>query len=231
MKTASKIVWVIFDSIFLIIFNFVFFIVTSNTDWFPDGRIDTTWLNYGCVHFAYLLLLLSPLFTPRNVAKDTMPSTVVTVLRFWWVELIVACVLIAWQIPFLYNICVQMVLIAWFVARICIIALANMDTAQKVERHEKELQYVKIAEAQLRFLLSSISEKKTSKTVETLYDYIRTSPLRSNVDVYALEQQILERVSLLTSLKTNEQIVAVANETLILAKQRNQQLLIFNKSL
>lgn len=231
MKTVSRIIWVILDSLFLIVFNVCFFILTANTEWFPDRRTDTIWLNYGCIHFAYLLLLLSPLFSPRNVAKDTMPSTIAVVLRFWWIELIVGCVLIGVQIPFVYNVIAQVLLCALYIGRICIIALTNQDTSEKVARHEQELQYVKISEAQLRCLLSSISDKATLRKVEQVYDYIRTSPLRSHPQVYGIEQQVINKVSLLSTLSDNEQIVSLADEIMHLAKQRNQQLLILQKNL
>lgn len=231
MKAASKIIWIILNSLFLIVFNVCFFILTANIDWFPDGRTDVIWLNYGCIHFAYLLLLLSPLFSPRNVAKDTLPSTIAVVLRFWWVELIVGSVLIAVQIPFLYNVMVQVLLVALYIGRICIMALANQDTAEKVARHEKELQYVKISESQLRCLLSSISDKTTYRKVEHTYDYIRTSPVRSHPQVYGIEQQVINKVSVLSTLSDNNQIASLSDEIMQLAKQRNQQLLILQKNL
>ena len=231
MKAASKIIWVILDSLFLIVFNVCFFVLTTNKEWFPDGRTNVIWLNYGCIHFAYLLLLLSPLLSPRNVAKDTLPSTIMVVFRFWWIELIAGCVLIGIQIPFMYNVIVQVLLCSIYIGRICIMALANQDTSEKVARHEQELQYVKISEAQLRYMLSSISDKATLRKVEQVYDYIRTSPLRSHPQVHSIEQQVIDKVSMLSMLDDKEQIASLADEIMRLAKQRNQQLLILQEKL
>lgn len=231
MKASSKITWIIIESLFLIVFNICFFLATANEEWFSDGRTNVIWLNYGCVHFAYLSLLLSPLFIHKNVAADVVPSTVAVVFRFVWIELFVSCVLIAVQLPLAYNMVIQTILIAAYITRFCILFLVNQNTSEHIARHEQELEYVKTAEAQLRFFLSSISDKQTVRHVEQLYDYIRTSPLRSCSQVQAIEQQILAKVSVLTATDDAKQITSLSVEILRLAKLRNQQLLILNKKL
>lgn len=231
MKTSTKLIWVGLSVIFLIAFNAVFFVVTGDVNVFPEGRIITTWINYACIHLAYAFLLLTPLFYPRNVAKDVaMPIWSLTIL-FWWFELVLSAVFIFVEIPYLYNVLLQIICFCAFLGRLLILILVNRNTAEKAERHESELQYVKTAEAQLKNILLNIQDKATYKQVENLYDYIRTSPLKSCNEVKLLEQNILAQITNLTCQENPELIVLLSKQILKTAQQRNQQLLIKNKKL
>jgi hypothetical protein len=229
MKTGTKLIWLILSAMFLIAFNVAFYIITGDTNILPHGRVTSTWINYGCIHLAYAFLLLTPLLYPKNVAKDVaMPVWSLTIL-FWWFELILSTIFVFVEIPYLYNILLQVICFCAFGVRLCILVLVNRNTAEKVARHEAELQYVKIAEAQLKMMLSTIQDKNTYKQVEKTYDYIRTSPLRSCAEeAYLIERSVLAQISNLVVQDNNEQIILLANHILKLAQQRNQQLLIHN---
>ena len=231
MKTGTKLIWLILSAMFLIAFNVAFYIITGDTNILPHGRVTSTWINYGCIHLAYAFLLLTPLLYPKNVAKDVaMPVWSLTIL-FWWFELILSTIFVFVEIPYLYNILLQVICFCAFGVRLCILVLVNRNTAEKVARHEAELQYVKIAEAQLKMMLSTIQDKNTYKQVEKTYDYIRTSPLRSCAEAHLIERSVLAQISNLVVQDNNEQIISLANHILKLAQQRNQQLLIRNKTL
>ena len=232
MKTRTRTIWIALDSVFLIVYNVCFFLLTENTSWFPNGRTAAMWVNYGCLHFAYLFLILSTFLILHNVVKETVaPATISVFLRFFGIELVVAGVLIGLMVPLVYTIVIQTIIIAFYVARICIMLLADTDTAEKEQRHEQELLYVKTAEAQLRPFLMSLTDKSTIRKVEQTYDYIRTSPVRSCRQVHLLELQILDKICLLVNMADNGQIGQISDEILKLAKKRNQQLLILNKKL
>lgn len=232
MKTRTRTIWIALGSVFLIVYNVCFFLLTENTNWFPNGRTAAMWVNYGCLHFAYLFLILSPFLIPHNVVKETVaPATISVFLRFFGIELVVAGVLTGLNVPLVYTIVIQTIIIAFYVARICIMLLADTDTAEKEQRHEQELLYVKTAEAQLRPFLMSLTDKSTIRKVEQTYDYIRTSPVRSCRQVQLLELQILDKICLLVNMADNGQIGQISDEILKLAKKRNQQLLILNKKL
>lgn len=129
------------------------------------------------------------------------------------------------------GIIVQTTLFAAFIIVLVILIAVNRDTQEKQERHERELQYVKVVEAQLRLKLNELNDKTTARKVEQLYDYVRTSPLKSCEELQGIESRILNNVRNIVSETDNEAICAQAEETLRLAQQRNRELSLKNNTL
>lgn len=231
MKAKQLTLFILLGSIFLIVFNVCFFLLTNQTNLFPDGRIDTVWVNYGCIHAAYILLLLTPLLLPRDARKDVEMPVFTLTLSFWWFELILSSVLIFYAIPLVYNIIIQVICWGGALTRLFILMLVNNDTAEKQQRHANELLYVKTGEGLLKTMLNSIDDKSTYRQVEKVYDFIRTSPLKSTAEMQSIELQILQRIQVLTTTTDGTDIAKLCGEIMKLAQQRNLKLLINNKSL
>ena len=133
--------------------------------------------------------------------------------------------------PNKFGIISQTIIFGLFIVVLVIVRAVDKDTEEQELRREHELQYVKTAEAQLKFKLAEITEKNTARKVEQLYDYIRTSPLKSHNSVRDIENTILNKVLSIVSENDNETIFTQAEETLRLAEQRNKMLLINNNKL
>ena len=81
---GTTIIKAILCSIFLIFFNLLFFILcgTENN--------SSTWISYGFIHVAYLLLLITPLFNKENKGKAILSMTLFTIsLFYFFIELMV----------------------------------------------------------------------------------------------------------------------------------------------
>ena len=231
MKAKQLTLFILLGTIFLIVFNVCFFLLTNQSDLFPDGRITTTWINYGCIHAAYILLLLTPLLLPRVAQKDAEMTVYTLNLSFWWFELVLSSVLIFYAIPLVYNVIIQVICWGYALTRLFILMLVNNDTAEKQQRHNNELLYVKTAESLLKTMLNSIDDKATYRQVEKVYDFVRTSPVKSATIVQPTEAKVLQLVQSLVITTDSAEITKLCSEILLLAQQRNQQLLINNKSL
>ena len=100
--------------------------------------------------------------------------------------------------------------------------LANEDTAEKQERHEQELVYVKTATPRLKALVDSASDKKVEAELEKLYYTINSSPLRSNEAAKNLERQILAMLNDLEEAADKEDTLRICDEMVKLANRRNR---------
>ena len=94
-----------------------------------------------------------------------------------------------------------------------------------------EIQFIKTAENQLKLKLFEINDKETAKKIEYLYDFIRTSPLKSTSEIKPIESQILECISNISKSKDNGKICQFAEDALHLAQIRNNELNLKNKEL
>lgn len=103
-------------------------------------------------------------------------------------------------------------------------ALAAEDTAEKQERHEQELIYVKTAAPRLKALVDSASDKKVEAELEKLYYTINSSPLRSNEAAKSLERQVLSLLNDLEDTTDSAEILRLCDEMTKLANRRNRML-------
>jgi hypothetical protein len=227
MKRVN-IYWLLLDSLFLIVFNLLFFMLGNSGD-----AKTSVWISYGFIHFAYLAMLLTPLLVRRSSAEQDYgrPLYVVT-SAYFFVELVagVTLILIAPETTKV-TIILQVVLATIFIGYLLIHLIANEHTAAATVQQEAELQYVKESSAILQSVLSRTTDKAAAKKVERLYDLIHSCQVKSNTNVRSLEQQIISEIEILNGIGADnaEQIVAKADKIYQLAEERNRKLKTSNR--
>lgn len=78
------------------------------------------------------------------------------------------------------SLVVQIITLGIYAAMLISHMIANEYTADNIERHELELQYVKNCSAQLKGIMNQVADKNIKKKVEKAYDTLHSSPVRSN---------------------------------------------------
>jgi hypothetical protein len=227
MKRVN-ILWLLLNSLFLIVFNLLFFMFGN----IGDAK-TSVWISYGFIHFAYFLLLLTPFMVRQSGVETDYRRPLYTVTTtYFLVELVagVTLILISPETTKI-TIIIQVVLAAIFLGWLLVHLIANEHTAIAIEQRETELQYVKESSSMLQSVLSPTTEKAAAKKVERLYDLLHSSPIKSNGNVRSLEQQIISEIGQLNNISQNEteQIIATANKIYQLAEERNRQLKINNR--
>jgi hypothetical protein len=230
MKRVN-ILWLLLDSLFLIVFNLLFFMLGDAFS-VESKTPNSVWISYGFIHFAYIAILLTSFMVRNRNTNYSLPLYVVT-SSYFIAELIagVTLILIAPE-TVKVTIIIQVVLAALFLGWLLIHLIANEHTADNAVRSEAGLQYVKESSARLQSILQQIIDKAAAKKVECVYDLIHSSPVKSNADVYSLEQQVIREIEQLASIageNSTEKITATANKIYRLAEERNRQLKISNR--
>ena len=224
-----NILWLLLDSLFLIVFNLLFFMLGNTGD-----AKTSVWISYGFIHFAYFVLLITPLFVRKSVVGTDYRRTVYVVTSAYFLVALLVGVTLILIAPekIKVTIIIQAVLAAAFLGWLLALLIANEHTADNAEQREAELQYVKVSSAKLQSVLQQITDKATANKVERVYDLIHSSPARSNENVRSLEQQVLNEIERLESAANQndtEQIISTADKIHRLADDRNRQLKISNK--
>ena len=228
MKRVN-ILWLLLDSLFLIVFNLLFFMFGD-----VENFKTSVWICYGFIHFAYLLLLLTPFLIRRGNSEYMYrrPPYLVTTIYFL-TELATGVTLILVSPETVkITILIQVVLAAVFLAWLLIHLIANEHTADSAERREIELQYIKESSAKIHSILQQITDHDTAKKVERVYDLLHSSPTKSNADVRELEEQVIseiERLASVVSQNETEQMISIADKIYRLAEERNNKLKFLNK--
>jgi hypothetical protein len=222
MKKVN-VLWIILDLIFLVIFNVMFFIIGG----FEHNA--SVWLSYAFIHFAYFMLLLTPLFIRKNKFPTVLGFPLYSISTiYFFVEFVVGIVFILIA-PESINIALLVQLCIAGLYGIVLIAnmIANEHTVEAVEKRQKEISYIKDASIKMKKLLDFVTDKELKKKVEKIYDEISSSPIKSHPDLELRESQIFNSIGELESeisAGNNENIIIISDKLLALIKERNIEL-------
>lgn len=219
----KHVLWIILDLVFLIVFNVVFFVAGGS------DHPASVWISYGFIHFSYMMLLVTPLLIRKSTNMAVLGFPLLSISYAYFMVAFVTGLVFIFIHPESYKaaLIVQVIIAGIYAVMLLLHMIANENTAESMERHEKELQYVKDASAKLKGIMDSISDKKLRKKVEKLYDLLHSSPVKSNDSVREYETTVLD---LIEELKKNiDQNDISAAETTIskierTANERNRSL-------
>lgn len=227
----SRVLWIILDLIFLVVFNAVFFIIGGAEHPLP------VWISYGFIHFAYGMLIFANHLVSRGKSRAVFGFSLYSLtILYFFIELIVGIAFI-FALPDNIKVTVVVQVILAGIILIVLIAnmLANESTANAEEKRQLQINYIKVASDELLAVLGLIGvgnfSQETKKTIEKAFDILRTSPVKAHPSVAQLETHILIVINDLKS------AVNAGNDTEALEKgkalsimitERNRQLKIVN---
>ena len=186
----QNVLWVLLDLVFLVVFNIVFFVV-GGTEHEPSA-----WLSYGFIHFAYLMVVVTPFLTRKSSSSSVFGFTLFAIaVSYFLVELVVGVVFcILNMADYKVALVTQVVLAGIYLAILLSNLIANEETADALQVKEGEVAFIKTGTIRLKGLLSSTGDKQTDKAIETAYDTLRSSPTSSDPSVRQYELAILDDI-------------------------------------
>lgn len=219
----KTILWILLDLVVLAVFNSLFFVI-GGTD-----HEKSVWISYGFIHFAYAMLLITPLLIRNSSSSSVFGYSLYSISSVYFiVEFVIGLVFIIVNPYTIKAALIIQVIIAGIYAVILLSHLiANEDTADKVEKHENEAAFIKQASMQIKALVGKSDSKKANKEIEKTFDLLHSSPSKSNNAVAPLESAILRTVAELegtVSSKDEDAIISKAREIISLAEARNSEL-------
>ena len=223
----KSVLWTLLDSVLLIAFNLIFFIVSGLT------HTISVWISYTFIHISYVMLLLTPLFTHNNKTKFILGMSISAISYIYFmIDLTCGIMFIIFLsdkliIPLIVNI----VLLALYLLLLISVVLTNERTNTNLQIHEAEMKYIDKASSGLENLSIMIDDKNLLKKVNKAYDIISASPVHSDESVKSIENEVLTIID-----EMNEMFLTDKNNTynlidkiIYLANKRNAILRKLNK--
>lgn len=223
----KSMLYILLDLVFLAVFNLVFFVVGGTE------HAVSVWLAYGFIHFAYIMVLLTPLFAGKSSSAAVFGMSLCSIsAMYFFVEFIIGMifVFIAGD-SYKMSLVVQVVVAGVYIAVLLANLIVNERSAENVAKHESEVAYLKSVAANLKALMGKASDKKANKEIEKAYDAVHSSPVKSSAAVREIEKRIDRVVAeLCDAVKCDDsaQIIAVAQEIILLTEERNRNLKLSN---
>jgi hypothetical protein len=219
--------WFVVDLIFLIVFNVIFFLVGGTE------HNAAVWLSYGFIHFAYIMLLLTPILTTESHSAYVFGFALGSIsTAYFFIEFIIGLIFILskpedWTISFI----VQIVIASIYAILLIFNMIANEHTADNEAQSQGDLQYIKNTAMQLKAVMESTSDIKCKKLLEKAYDALKSSPTKSHRSVASLESDMqMEIQSLERATRRNDEEQLRIHVNILQSKiaERNRTLKMLN---
>jgi len=219
----TNVLWIILDLIFLIIFNALFFVIGGT-----EHNVSV-WMSYGFIHFAYLMLVLTPFLIRKGKSSAVFGYSLYSISAgYFFVQLITGIIFILISAEsYKATLLVQLCIAGLYGIFLIINMIANERTADAEEKRQYEISYVKNASAQLKGMLENINDKDAKKKVERVYDTVYSSPVKSHQNLAQMERNILQSINELEDAISDgnkDTIISLANSLLSAVNERNMRL-------
>lgn len=219
----QNVLWALLDLVFLAVFNVVFFVIGGSE------HQPSVWLSYGFIHFAYLMVLVTPFLTRKSSNASVFGFALYSIAAtYFLIELVVGVIFIILnQDDMKVALVVQIILAGIFLVMLLSHMIANEKTADSVERKEAEVSYIMTAAARLKGQLGATGDKQADKAIEKAYDIIRTSPTKSDSSVSQYELAILDAIDCLETAISHKELQMVkdySTQIINSANERKQRL-------
>jgi hypothetical protein len=211
------------ESVFLVVFNILFFM------WGGWEQGPAAWISYVFIHLAYATLLVTPMLVRGGKSAPIFGASLFGIASVYFaVEFVVGLVfIIALPHSFVPALSIQLIMAGLYVVIAILSMIANERTAQAESSHQHDLEFVKRSTLQAKRIVDSASEASMRKTVEQVYDTVRTSPVKSHPQVSEFELSILGSLGQLesaVSMNDHEKTQVLARSLLGAINERNNWL-------
>jgi len=187
----KSVLWVVLYSIFLGLFNLVFF-TFGGTD-----HCATVWLSYGFIHAAYLTVAITSLTAFNKSSVPTLGFALSTIaLAYFLAELAVGLIFILIGADILkFALVVQVILLGIFLAMFVANLIANIQTNENLAQSKAGAAFAKGCASKIRALSGKLSDNSAEKELERLGDTFYSSPVKSINATREIESTILREIS------------------------------------
>lgn len=216
----KTILWILLESIFLIIFNVLFFLLGGTQ------HPVSVWLSYGFIHFAYLMMLLTPIFIRPSREQYIFGLTIDYISSvYFFSEFVLGTILILISPEtFKFALVSQIIIAGLYLIVLLINLIANEHTTDQLKEHESEVQFIKSSAQQIASVVNLIYDYNIRQEVKKVYDEIKSSPAKSSHKVTHIEKRITDEIEFLISVvkeKDDDKTMLATNNILKLIHERN----------
>lgn len=210
--------------VFIIILDGLFFLFKDISNC-PDSVLSAL---IG-LNIAYISLFLVPICALKQNGTKVLSDTLYLIGAIYFIlEFIVGITFLFWeQNSMKLPVIIQSVLFGLYIIILLGNVLANDATQKSINKQNAESDNIKAMIEQVETILYLIKDGKAYKLVTSLYEDLKVSPIRSNIDVVNIEKEISISLMQMHSLAKTEEIsevIKIAAQIKQLIAQRNFKL-------
>lgn len=217
----SNILWILLDLIFIIVFNIVIFTLVG------VDKLAESWISYAFIHFAYLMVILTPILVSNGKRRDLDVFTIGGISSvYFFIELVIGSVFISENLDSIrLPIIIQIILLGVYLIVLFSTMIANEDTAKKLDKQEEQVVFIKNTSKRIDSLKYKTTDPIAVKAIEKTYVLMHSSPSKTNSEKSDIENDILKELTgleLAASSNDVDEIQIICNRIDNLIIERNR---------
>ena len=205
--------------VFPVLFIFCFFLLAG----FEHGA--TCWIGFSFIILSTIAYFATPFFLPvsRNTYLFGLTTGALSVIYLAASIFLNLIFLIAdfenWKIPLV----LELVLITAYMVMVFRLYSANVETAQKENKKQADINQIRTLTAKAKTILNSTVSTETRTMIQRVYDELDTCPLKRNSETDDIDKMIaadLDQLQYAVSMNDMEAVQMVSLRIVQLAKNR-----------
>ncbi len=185
-----NILWVVLCALFLVVFNLIFHLFIG------DYNSSSDWISYGFIHFAYLMLLLTPLFIikTRGVSHFGFVLYAISTIYFFLTVVVGLIFILIDQESHQNALIIHLIIFVLYGVILLTHMIANQRTASDEGLGQSDRIFVDVATFEMQALIDEVIGHDLLKEFEKVFERIRYSPVKSSAKALPLEKEILKQI-------------------------------------
>lgn len=221
--SSKVIISAMLKMVFLVVFNALFFILAGTE------HPISVWVAYAMINISYLMLVATPLLVRQSQSAYLFGMTLASISSVYFiVEFILGLIIILIRPSgFKATLVIQILLGGAYAVILLSNMLANEHSADSEARRSEEITAIKEMASRLKQMMDRVEDKEAAKMIERAYDYVHSSPIKSNESARHYEIQAAQYIYDLNAAVAGndcEQIIALSKNIISSMEERNRRL-------
>ena len=224
----KHVLYIVLYLIFLIIFNTAFFLLGGTE------HPNPIWISYGFVHFAYFMLVITPVLVRKGRNTTVFGFALFSISAVYFLIAFIVGVIFILIAPETIEaaLLIQLIIAGLYGIILIMNMIANDRTADAEESRQHEIEYVKNASEQIKWLSDRVKDKNIKRKIDRVYDTLSSSPIKSHPSLSHMEIRVLELLNELeqaVSKGDKEYILSQVESLYLVINERNTRLKTLNQ--
>ena len=190
----TNVLWIIIDSIGLIVFNALFFVIGGTE------HVFSVWLSYAFIHLAYIMLIVTPVLVRGGRSGTIFGFSIYSISTGYFLLQLAAgtvLVLLIKLLP-LEGIGVALLVSLCIAGLYGILLLVSMITGERSGgtdgRRQPQALSIKETAIRMKAVLDKVNDKTAKKRVEKVYNALRSSSSKSYPELAQIDSYIVQSI-------------------------------------
>ena len=187
----KKVLLLILESLFLIIFNVMFFLLNGHV-----GAHASRWISYAGIHISYAMMIVTPILL-KHSKTDTafgLPISGVSAVYFA-AEFLLGLIFVlfnptGWKACFL----LQLILLAIYALFLLVLLIADASAREKEAKRLQLGKFVGEAKDELNLIMRKTRNSEIIALLDDLKTKLEATPLETSSEALPIEDEIIKQI-------------------------------------